>query len=76
MKHSLATLLVAALTLLCATASADDKNVITLKRVDVVGTARRPAVVIEVTKARMQLSATTPTLAAGKIQDAGKKAPF
>ena len=77
MKRALSLGLLAALAFASTLACAEDKHVITLKVIDVVGNARRPAVVVEVTKVRMQLPTNTPTLAAAeKIQAASKKDPF
>jgi hypothetical protein len=77
MKYLVLTLTALGLTLVSASASAEDKNVITLKQTDVVGNARRPTAGVEVVRARMRLPAPTPTLlSATKIHDATKKEPF
>ena len=77
MRPVVLALSVVALTLVSATAAAEERPTVTLRQVDVVGNARRPAVVIEVTKTRMFLPARTPTLAgAAAIRAATKKDPF
>ncbi len=69
--------ILAAVGVVSSPAHAEEKNVITLKPYTVYGNPQRPSVVVEVSRARMQLGATTPTLAAAsKIQDASKKDPF
>jgi hypothetical protein len=55
----------------------EQRTVITMRPTTVVGNPQRPLVSIEVSKVRMQLGATTPTLAAGaKIEGATRKDPF
>jgi hypothetical protein len=84
MKHLLVTLCAVCATLVSATAGAEEKQApqkvetkVTTKVVEVHGRASRPAVVIEITRARMTLPVTTPTLAGlTKVQEASKKDPF
>jgi hypothetical protein len=80
MKHILLALASTALVLSVATTAGAEETagkVITLKVTDVYGRVQRPAAAVEVSKVRMQLPITTPTLAAvAKIGDAAKKDPF
>jgi hypothetical protein len=77
MKHVLIGLSLVGSMLVAGGASAEDTNVITLKTMTVYGHPQRPAAAVEVSRVRMQLGATTPTLArAAKIHDAAKKDPF
>jgi hypothetical protein len=86
MKHaSLSLVALASVLLIASSAAAEEKQtsasaagrVITLKVTDVYGRVQRPAAAVEVSKVRMQLPATTPTLAAvAKIHDAARKDPF
>jgi hypothetical protein len=71
---SLAVLLVAIVLTVSSSASAEETSPVTLKTTTVHGRLQRPAVAIELSRAKMSLGATTPTLAAGlNTQDASKK---
>lgn len=85
MKHVLVTAITLSLGLVASTAAADEsqravvrrENVTTLTPTTVHGRPQKPGIVIMLTRARMQLGATTPTLASiTTIQDASKKDPF
>jgi hypothetical protein len=77
MKHFLTLLLVISAVLVSLTASADEKVTLTVPSTTIVGHPQRPTASIEVSRVRMQLGATTPTLASvTKIHDAAKKDPF
>jgi hypothetical protein len=77
MKPVLAGLSLVSLMLVGRSAAAEEKRVITLQPQTVYGHPQRPAAAVEVSRVRMQLGATTPTLAAAsKIHDAAKKDPF
>lgn len=57
--------------------SADEKPVHTLPTTTVVGKPQRPLAAIEVSRARMKVTPTTPTLASvTAIQNAARKDPF
>jgi hypothetical protein len=71
---ALATLVVATTT---STARADEKGTITLKTTTVVGSAKRPSVVIEVSRAKPEIKlADLQDPAVEKIVRAASKAPF
>jgi hypothetical protein len=87
MKHLPFALAAAALTLVSSFAMAEEtqstvttvngKTVYTTPPVRIVGKPQRPTAAVEVSKARMKLGATTPTLTGiGQIHDAAKKDPF
>jgi hypothetical protein len=84
MKHLVVGLTLATVSLLSFSAMAEEpaaavakKNVHTTGEVRIVGNPQRPTAAIEVSKVRMKLGATTPTLTAiGQIHDAAKKDPF
>jgi len=60
-----------------STASADEKGTQTLKVVNVVGNARRPSVVVEVSRAKAEIKlADLQDPAVEKIVRAASKAPF
>lgn len=72
-----ATAAVLTLALLASTASAEDETVTLQRTITVYGRAARPSVTIMVSRERMQLPVTTPTLSAvTKIHDASKKDPL
>lgn len=70
-------LLVMASLAVATTASADEKGTLTLKTIHVVGNAKRPAVVIEVSRAKAEVKlADLQDPAVEKILRAASKAPF
>lgn len=77
MKHVVAGLTFASLALLSLSAMAEEPKVHTTPEVRIVGHPARPSAAVEVSRARMKLAATTPTLSSlGKVNDAAKKDPF
>jgi hypothetical protein len=82
MKLVAATLASISLLLVVSTSSADEQQTLTItstttKPTIVSGRVQRPAIAIEISRAKMQLGATTPTLASGmKMHDASKKDPL
>jgi hypothetical protein len=78
MKHTVVAVSALTLGLFASTAWAEEKsNVTTIATTTVHGRAQKPGVVVVLTRARMQLGATTPTLASrSEIQDASKKDSF
>lgn len=79
-KHALATLLAVACLALVSTAAADETakpSRITLKLTTVVGTYKRPSVVIEVTRAKPEIKlADLADPAVEKVLRAATKSPF
>jgi hypothetical protein len=76
-KRTLAVLLATASLAVVSTASADEKGTITLKPTTVVGTHRRPSVVIEISRAKPEIKLPDfQDPAVEKIVRAAAKAPF
>jgi len=74
---SLALVLVAAPGVARAEENGGQGKVTTIPTIQIEGRAPRPAAAVEVSRVRMQLPASTPTLSAiVRIESASKKAPF
>jgi hypothetical protein len=68
---------VAASLAVASTASADEKGTLTMKTINIVGNAKRPSVVIEVSRAKAEIKlADLQDPAVEKIIRAASKAPF